>query len=128
MFFLQPQKWVVYGGTIHIRQTLFIVIFVYRTTSSMHPICIMSKNFFVVVPYTTGVIKPNENIIDRLFKSKQEREEKKERFEESKIQLEQRAAIVEQGLAGVGVRTARLGTEELIELYYKMFKVMVKKV
>ena len=44
-----------------------------------------------------------------------------ERFDERKIQLEQKATIVEQGLSSVGVRTARLGTEELIELFYTLF-------
>ena len=36
-------------------------------------------------------------------------------------QLEQRIAIVQQGLVRTGVRTVQLGTEEAIELLYKMF-------
>ena len=99
-------------------QTREYVRFIKTFTASVN---IMSKNFFVVVPYTTGVIKTSGGFIDRLFKTKQEKTAKKERFDESKIQLEQRATIVEQGLTGAGVRTARLGTEELIELYYKIF-------
>ena len=35
--------------------------------------------------------------------------------------LEQRISIVQQGLVRAGVRTVQLGTEETIELLYKMF-------
>ena len=42
-------------------------------------------------------------------------------FEEQVTQLEQRIAIVQQGLVRTGVRTVQLGTEEAIELLYKMF-------
>jgi hypothetical protein len=42
-------------------------------------------------------------------------------FEEQVSQLEQRISIVQQGLIRTGVRTVQLGTEEAIELLYKMF-------
>jgi hypothetical protein len=42
-------------------------------------------------------------------------------FEEHVSQLEQRVAIVQQGLVRTGVRTVQLGTEEVIELLYKLF-------
>ena len=42
-------------------------------------------------------------------------------FEEHLSQLEQRISIVQQGLVRTGVRTVQLGTEEAIELLYKMF-------
>ena len=42
-------------------------------------------------------------------------------FEENLTQLEQRVSIVQQGLVRCGVRTVQLGTEEAIELLYKMF-------
>ncbi|MDE1941216.1 MAG: hypothetical protein KGI66_03805, partial [Patescibacteria group bacterium] len=44
-----------------------------------------------------------------------------EQFNESRSQLEQRAAVVEQGLVRCGIRAAELGTEEVVELYYKLF-------
>jgi hypothetical protein len=43
------------------------------------------------------------------------------KFEENKVQLEQRMGVVEQGLVRCGVRVARLGNEEIMELFYKMF-------
>ena len=42
-------------------------------------------------------------------------------FEEQVSQIEQRISIVQQGLVRTGVRTVQLGTEEAVELLYKMF-------
>jgi len=42
-------------------------------------------------------------------------------FEENRSQLEERLSVVEQGLVRTGIRVARLGTEETIELFYKAF-------
>ena len=42
-------------------------------------------------------------------------------FEEYRVQLEQRATLVEQGLIRIGVRTVPLQNEELVELFYHIF-------
>ncbi len=42
-------------------------------------------------------------------------------FEQSKTQLEQRVSVVEEGLTRCGIRIVELGTEELVELFYKSF-------
>ncbi|MCH8209102.1 MAG: hypothetical protein IIA62_08665, partial [Nitrospinae bacterium] len=42
-------------------------------------------------------------------------------FEESRSQIEQRVSVVEQGLARTGIRVVSLGTEEIIELFYRLF-------
>ncbi len=44
-----------------------------------------------------------------------------EQFEQYRTQLEQRISVVEQGLVRTGVRIVTLGTEEVIELFYKLF-------
>jgi len=44
-------------------------------------------------------------------------------FEEHRIQLEQRMALVAGTLSGSGVRAVPLGTEEVIELLYRSFNV-----
>ncbi|MFA5838709.1 MAG: TraC family protein [Candidatus Paceibacterota bacterium] len=80
---------------------------------------IMTKNFFVVIPYTPPVIDVSKKI-SGIFKEKDFAEEKTS-FEENETQLEQRIATVEQGLIRTGVRVVRLGTEELVELFYKIF-------
>jgi len=90
---------------------------------------IMTKNFFLVVPYSPAILstgKSNEitsEITSRLgLGAKKERVSGKEgEFSENRSQLEERLLVVEQGLIRSGIRIARLGTEEVIELFYKAF-------
>ncbi len=88
---------------------------------------IMSKSFFVVVPYNPPIFQSGASIISplaRLFGKTTENSQSKQdltNFEENRTQLEQRVNVVSQGLARLGVRTITLGTEELIELFYKIF-------
>lgn len=84
---------------------------------------IMTKNFFVVVPYTPSVINTSKGKGSFLpFRRSQANPEEANRsFEEQVSQLEQRVGIVQQGLVRSGVRTVQLGTEETIELLYKLF-------
>ncbi|PIR37273.1 MAG: hypothetical protein COV34_03565 [Candidatus Zambryskibacteria bacterium CG10_big_fil_rev_8_21_14_0_10_42_12] len=84
---------------------------------------IMTKSFFIVVPYTPALIGSGDGIFGLLNrKAKQTPEaEAANAFEEHRAQLEQRVSVVEQGLVRSGVRVARLGTDEVIELYYKIF-------
>lgn len=84
---------------------------------------IMNKNFFIVIPYSAGIFQ-DKKVMGGLFGGKTDESEKKnvaDQFEESRTQLEQRSAIVAQGLSRAGVRVATLGTEEIIELFYKVF-------
>ena len=90
---------------------------------------IMTKNFFVVVPYTPGIISTSgkgggiADISSRLgLGSKRDQAAASEAgFDENRSQLEERVSVVEQGLVRCGIRVARLGTEEVIELFYKAF-------
>lgn len=86
---------------------------------------IMTKNFFVVVPYSPGAAAIKSSGGPRSMlpwnRNKKSAEETNKTFEEQVTQLEQRVAIVQQGLIRTGVRTVQLGTEEAIELLYKMF-------
>lgn len=84
---------------------------------------IMTKNFFVVVPYSpiVDVTKKGALALLPFGKKKENKEEANRSFEEQVTQLEQRIGIVQQGLVRTGVRTVQLGTEEAIELLYKMF-------
>lgn len=72
---------------------------------------IMSKTFFIVIPFSPTV----------LLGGKKDKNLKNDNFEENRTQLEQRASVVQQGLMRCGVRSATLGTEEAIELFYKLF-------
>jgi len=84
---------------------------------------IMTKNFFVVVPYSPPIVARGGGIGSLIpFGRKKRTDAEADRtFEEQVSQLEQRIAIVQQGLVRTGVRTVQLGTEEAIELLYKMF-------
>lgn len=84
---------------------------------------IMTKSFFVVVPYSPALINVRKNMLSQLpwKKQKADSRETNRSFEENVSQLEQRIAVVQQGLVRCGVRTVQLGTEEAIELLYKLF-------
>lgn len=86
---------------------------------------IMSKGFFVVVPYDPAPSSVSNNPITRMLPGKNQGKNASETadnlFTEYRSQLEQRVAVVEQGLVRCGIRTAELGTEEVVELYYKLF-------
>lgn len=87
-------------------------------------ISIMRKNFFIVIPYTPKGINFQSGILENLF-SKKNREQIKEAqkidFEEKKSQLEQRVSVIQQGLSRCGIKSAQLGTEEIVEVFYKVF-------
>lgn len=80
---------------------------------------IMTKNFFIVIPYDAAIIKTNSKF--SFMTSSKNNTNQEEDFEEKKNQLEQRMGVVEQGLVRCGVRVAKLGTDEVIELFYKIF-------
>lgn len=83
---------------------------------------IMTKSFFIVVPYSPAIIGSGKGIFGMLGGTKKnEVQNTATRFEEYRAQLEQRVSVVEQGLVRSGIRVARLGTDEVIELFYKIF-------
>jgi len=81
---------------------------------------VMTKSFFVVIPYTPIAANIQSNFKDILNTKKRVYFDDKN-FAEHKLQLEQRVTLVEQGLSRVGVRTIVLQNEELVELYYHIF-------
>ena len=81
---------------------------------------IMTKTFFVVIPFSPSIINTNNNPFDKLI-NKKNTVNKTDYFEENRTQLEQRINIVSQGLTRCGLRSIQLGTEEIVELFYKTF-------
>lgn len=81
---------------------------------------IMTKNFFVVVPYSPSIVNV-EKKLTTFISSGHKKRDADETFVENRTQLEQRVSIVEQGLNRIGIRTAALEEAELIELYYHIF-------
>jgi len=86
---------------------------------------IMTKTFFVVVPYSPALVNIQKSIVPSFFgggkKGKTDMQSKTEEFEQNRTQLEQRIAVVQQGLVRCDVRVIPLGSEEAIELFYKIF-------
>jgi hypothetical protein len=87
---------------------------------------VMTKTFYVVVPYSPAVLFAKDTKFENLIKGKsntkeQQKKSETEHFEEARTQLEQRISVVEQGLVRCGIRVAQLGTEELVEVFYKLF-------
>jgi hypothetical protein len=87
---------------------------------------IMSKSFFVIIPYDPAIASGSKSrLAAALPGGKKGADGAKatpdELFQEHRSQLEQRVAVVEQGLVRCGIRTAELGTEEVVELFYKLF-------
>ncbi len=81
---------------------------------------IMTKNFFIVVPYDPAIIGGGSSKKSFFGKGK-DTAVNDATFEENRTQLEERVSVVEQGLIRTGIRVAKLGTEEVIELFYKAF-------
>ncbi|MEI8248945.1 MAG: hypothetical protein WCG07_00405 [Candidatus Taylorbacteria bacterium] len=85
---------------------------------------IMSKSFFVVIPYDPPIVGGSGSALNNMIpgsKKSSGKQSSEESFQEYRSQLEQRVSVVEQGLVRCGVRAAELGTEEVVELFYKLF-------
>ncbi len=105
-------------------QTKEYIEFIKNFTDS---VSIMTKNFFVTVPYTHTTLQSNAGALgnfSKLFSRKSDAEEsanQKADFEEKRSQLEQRVSVIQQGLGRCGIKSAQLGSEEVVEVFYKVF-------
>ncbi len=102
-------------------QTREYIEFIKNFTES---VSIMTKSFFVVVPYSHAILESNSGVLDRLFSRKNKEQARIARqvdFEEKRSQLEERVAVIQQGLGRCGINSAQLGTEEVVEVFYKVF-------
>jgi hypothetical protein len=102
-------------------QTREYIDFIRNFTES---VSIMTKSFFVVVPYTPTTFRQDSGILDKIFSrqsQEQTRAAEQVAFEEKRSQLEERVSVIAQGLGRCGINSAQLGTEEVIEVLYKVF-------
>lgn len=83
---------------------------------------IMSKTFYVVVPFTPSILEQKgiASGLFNMFKSAPVATDAGP-FEEQKNQLWQRVDAVVSGLRRMGIRSVPLNTEELIELFYGLY-------
>lgn len=99
-------------------QTKEYIEFIKSFTTSVN---IMTKSFFIVVSYTPAIIQNKNSVFSFFGKGNSGEKQRSENFEENRTQLLQRMEVVMAGLTRLGVRAVPLGTEELVELYYKLF-------
>ena len=83
-------------------------------------VAIMKKNFFVVVPYHPAPISQGKSFIPNTFQKNSD-QEVHQSFLKSKEQLDQRVGSVAAGLQSMGIKSARLGNAEVIELFYHLY-------
>lgn len=88
---------------------------------------IMTESFYVVVPFTIPQIK--KTLTSKLFGGlkAQKAEVKEQEFQELKTQLWQRVEFVVSSLRGASIKVVPLNTEELIELFYKLYNPSAKE-
>ncbi len=85
---------------------------------------IMTKSFYVVVPYSPTGTSNAKNVVSHMFGKKDADSESKAHsisFDEYRVQLSQRLELISSGLGASGIRATALGTEEIIELFYRSF-------
>lgn len=103
-------------------QTREYIEFIKTFTESTN---IMTKTFFIVVPFAAAVVEGSSNVKNIFGRKKNagqtDAETELASFEEHRSQLEQRTGVIDQGLTRCGLRTINLGTEEVVELFYKIF-------
>jgi len=99
-------------------QTREYISFIRGFTESVN---IMTKNFYLVVPYTSSPLGARGTVTKNFFKNSGSQTAKIDAFEEQRSQLEQRISVIQGGLSRIGIRTIQLGTEEVVELFYKTF-------
>ncbi|MEK7569427.1 MAG: hypothetical protein AAB500_00850 [Patescibacteria group bacterium] len=84
-------------------------------------VAIMTKTFFVIVPYTEIAIHTDTGVLGKLLGKRRDASAVSVAFEEKRSQLEERVSVVQEGLARCGIKSAPLGTEEVVEVFYKVF-------
>ncbi len=82
---------------------------------------IMTKHFFIVIPYLPAQASGAGGAGLLSFGGGKAGMTGQDGFDAARIQLEQRIATVIQGLLRFGIRAQKLGTEEVVELFYKLF-------
>lgn len=100
-------------------QTLHYIAFVEKLLTVAN---IMDKRFYVVVPYDPVGLRSRGLIDQILHPARQVTVSMTEKqFGEYSIQVDERVGIVDSGLASMGLQTSRLGTKDIIGLYYTTY-------
>jgi hypothetical protein len=84
---------------------------------------IMNKSFYVVVPYGGGVNIGGSSGLGGILGGSggSETENKDEKFEQQRMQLDQRIATVQGGITRLGLKVRQLNTEQVVELFHSLY-------
>ncbi|MBL7154950.1 MAG: hypothetical protein ISS88_00380 [Candidatus Portnoybacteria bacterium] len=88
---------------------------------------IMTESFYLVIPYSPSIAK-KAGFLGKFFGGgKKQPAAQEEKFQELKNNLWQRMDFVVSGLRGIGLKAVPLKTEELVELFYKLYNPSAKE-
>ncbi|MBU1137330.1 hypothetical protein KKD72_03130 [Patescibacteria group bacterium] len=87
---------------------------------------IMTESFYLAIPYSPPVSE-KIGFLSNILKFNKNQQEKEKNFPEMKNSLWQRAEFIVTGLSGMGIRAVPLNTNELIELFYKLYNPSAKE-
>jgi hypothetical protein len=87
---------------------------------------IMTESFYLAVPYSPPVAK-KVPFLDKILGKKETTQTKEMAFQELKNNLWQRVEFVATGLRSIGIKAVPLKTEELLELFYKLYNPSAKE-
>lgn len=87
---------------------------------------IMTESFYLIIPYNPLVVKKTD-FFSKIFNRQGALEAKEQKFQELKNNLWQRVEFITTSLQGIGLKTVPLKTDELIELFYKLYNPSAKE-
>lgn len=101
-------------------QTTEYIEFINRLVESAN---IMSKNFYVIIPYELSINPASAGFFGKLFGRNKVKEvaNREQKFLDYRKQLDERAGSVQSSLSSIGLRVIRLNTDQLIELVYNSY-------
>lgn len=84
---------------------------------------IMSKRFYIVVPYATGNIKSKGffSRIKEVLSPTSVITIKQKKFDKNRVEMQKRLEYIIDGLSSIGLKAVQLDTQSLIELYYNTY-------
>jgi len=86
---------------------------------------IINQSFYVVVPLSL-IEKKKAGVMEKLGLKSQTNEMENKTLDELKTQLWQRVEYVASGLSGLGVKSTPLNTEEVSQLFYRLYNMGTK--
>lgn len=105
-------------------QTSEYIVFIKELTKMTN---VMTESFYLVIPYGSSIAKKT-GFFSKFFGGGQKQSAaQEEKFQELKNNLWQRMEFVVSGLRGIGLKAIPLKTEELVELFYKLYNPSAKE-